>query len=143
MQKIGGPTPFLCVLCTICGGLRFCKLASLIATKTDPFKAGMTLPTALAAPVELGMMLFRIPRPPAMNGWGVSSTGVRNQCAEQRGQGVLQNGEPRLTTVGCAPRRGPTPSAMVLAHTRILPEYLSSQGGFRVWCCMFLTHVPL
>ena len=29
-----------------------------------PFRAGRTLPTALAAPVELGMMFSRMPRPP-------------------------------------------------------------------------------
>ena len=29
-----------------------------------PFKDGMTLPTALAAPVEAGMMLPLVPRPP-------------------------------------------------------------------------------
>ena len=29
-----------------------------------PFSSGMTLPTALAAPVEDGMMFSRMPRPP-------------------------------------------------------------------------------
>lgn len=30
---------------------------------TDPFSSGMTLPTALAAPVEAGMMFWLAPRP--------------------------------------------------------------------------------
>lgn len=33
------------------------------AARTHPFSSGMTLPTALAAPVEAGMMFWLAPRP--------------------------------------------------------------------------------
>ncbi len=44
-------------------------LTSLVGTRKDIpvsflFSSGITTPTALAAPVELGMMFSRMPRPP-------------------------------------------------------------------------------
>src|SRR3954464_14194174 len=52
---------------------------SLVGTRKDmpvslPFSSGMTLPTALAAPVDDGMMFSRMPRPPRQSFFDGPST---------------------------------------------------------------------